>query len=57
MATYDGAGNSAATQTIRRNGTIIPDATITAPYEVSADCTGRLVAATGQELARFVVVE
>jgi len=58
IATYDGAGNSTATQTISRNGTISAAPPITAPYEVSADCTGRLInALTGQEFARFVVVD
>jgi hypothetical protein len=56
IATYDGTGNSTATQTISRNGTIVPGGQ-PASYEVSGDCTGRLIAANGQEFARFVVVE
>jgi hypothetical protein len=57
FATYDGAGTVAGPQTISRNGTIISNPVRTDSYEVSADCTGRLIDATGQEFARLVVVE
>jgi hypothetical protein len=58
LSIFDGAGNNTATQTIVRNGTLIPPVPITAFYEVSADCTGRLItAATGQPFALLVVVE
>ena len=57
LATYDGAGSSAATQTNIRNGVINPDVTVSpAPYVVSADCTGRLFF-NNSEIARFVVVD
>jgi hypothetical protein len=57
FATYDGAGTVAGPQTISRNGTIISNPVRTDSYEVSADCAGRLIDATGQEFARLVVVE
>jgi hypothetical protein len=43
-------------QTISRNGTIVT-ASRTDTYDVGADCTGRLIDATGLEFARFVVVD
>lgn len=57
LAHYDGAGTSSAVQTNIRNGVINPDVAVDpAPYEVSADCTGRLFFG-GREIARFVVVD
>jgi len=57
LAHYDGAGSSSAIQTNIRNGIINPDVSVApAPYEVSADCTGKLFFG-GREIARFVVVD
>jgi hypothetical protein len=57
LAQYNGAGGSSAVQTNIRNGVINPDVAVDpTPYEVSADCTGRLFFG-GREIARFVVVD
>jgi hypothetical protein len=57
LAHYDGAGGGSAVQTNIRNGVINPDAALDpVPYEVSADCTGKLFFG-GREIARVVVVD
>ena len=57
LAHYDGAGSSSAVQTNIRNGVVNPDVSVSpAPYEVNADCTGKLFFG-GREIARFVVVD
>lgn len=57
LAHYDGAGSSSAVQTNVRNGVVNRDVSVSpAPYEVNADCTGKLFFG-GREIARFVVVD
>jgi hypothetical protein len=57
LAHYDGAGSSSAVQTNIRNGVVNPDVSVSpAPYEVNADCMGKLFFG-GREIARFVVVD
>lgn len=56
LATYDGAGNWTATQTMSRGGVFIRDATSAGHYEVSADCSGKLFS-DGQEVARFALAD
>jgi hypothetical protein len=53
----DGAGNGSAVQTNIRNGVINPDQVLDpTPYEVSADCSGKLFFG-GREIGRLVVVD
>lgn len=57
--TFDGDGNvTGGAQTISRGGVFNHVIIGPHPYEVSLDCTGRLItAATGQEFARVVAVD
>jgi hypothetical protein len=61
IATFDGTGAVAtARQTIRKNGITTQDLftgpTISTPYEVDPDCTGRFVQPDGSVYAHVVVV-
>lgn len=56
LATYDGAGNWSATQTMSRGGVFIRDATSAGQYEVSSDCSGKLFS-DGQEVARITLAD
>lgn len=57
---FDGAGSSAARQTIRKNGITTSDLfntpSMAGPYEVDPDCAGRILNPDGSDFAHFVVV-
>lgn len=56
-AHYDGTGTGSAVQTNIRNGVINPDQVLDpTPYEINADCSGKLFF-RGSEIARVVVVD
>jgi hypothetical protein len=61
IATFDGAGTSAAIQTIRKNGVttsdLFTDPPFVGPYEVDANCAGRTLTPDGSVFAHLVVVD
>ncbi len=61
IITFDGAGNSTARQTIRRNGVTVSDLFTTpaaqATYEVDPDCAGRFFLPDGSVFSHFVAVD
>ena len=61
IATFDGAGNSTAIQTIRKNGKttsdLFTDPGIAAPYQIEPNCAGKLLSSDGSIFAEFVVVD
>jgi hypothetical protein len=61
IATFDGAGTSAAIQTIRKNGVttsdLFTDPPSVGPYEVDANCAGRALTPDGSVFAHLVVVD
>ncbi len=60
IETFDGAGNSSAIQTIRKNGVTTNDLFADPPavdlYEVDPNCAGRFVHPDGTVFGHFVVV-
>jgi hypothetical protein len=55
---FDGNGTNFGSQSISRNGIFNFDLPLPpSPYEVAADCTGRLLTDTGIEVGRLVVVD
>jgi hypothetical protein len=61
IATFDGAGNSAGIQTIRKNGVttsdLFTDPPLTATYEVEANCAGKFFGPDGSVFAHVVIVD
>ena len=57
LITFDGKGNSTATQSISRNGDIEFDVTFPGTYVIGADCTGKGFTPDGDEFVRLVVME
>ncbi len=61
IATFDGAGNSTAIQTIRKNGhttsDLFTDPAFTGPYEIEPNCAGKAFTPDGTVFAHFVVVD
>lgn len=54
---FDGNGGSSGSQSISRNGVFTFDVPISGPYEINADCTGKLFLPNGAETGRIVIVD
>jgi hypothetical protein len=54
---FDGNGGSGGSQSISRNGVFTFDIPISGPYEINADCTGKLFLPNGAETGRIVIVD
>jgi hypothetical protein len=57
ILSFDGNGGSSGSQSISRNGVFTVDIPISGPYEINADCTGKLFLPNGTEAGRIVIVD